>query len=131
MSTRELPARLYDLETAEVIQAKFIFSGTTKGNIYFSLPNGEKFQGEYSTIPSGSVSWGAIYSSVYGGGMNASGHGSGIALNKSLKYHGSAIATGDKNTLIECEYVTNSSRYSPQGFGACRDNRGKKYKLFF
>lgn len=124
MTTRELPARLYDLETAEVIQAKFIYSGTTSGNISFVLPSGEKFEGEYSTVPSGSITWGSIYT-------HANGGGSSEVRSKSLKYYGSAVLISDKKTVIECEYVTNSSRYNPQGHGACRDNRGKKYKLMF
>jgi hypothetical protein len=130
-ATRELPARLYNLDTAEIIEAKFIFSGTTRGDISFSMQNGEMFQGEYSTVPSGSVSWGSIYSSYYGSGTSDSGVSTGTTLNKSLKYYGSAVVVGDQKTIIECEYVTNSSRYNPQGYGACKDNRGMKYKLIF
>ena len=33
--------------------------------------------------------------------------------------------------IIGCEYVTNTSRTNPQGYGACRDNRSRQYKLLF
>jgi hypothetical protein len=42
---------------------------------------------------------------------------------------GSAIATGDKGTIIQCEYIT--SAWNGGGSGACKDNHDVLYKLMF
>lgn len=55
-------ARLYDLRSSEVIQAQFVFNGTTYGQIDFTLPSGERFKGDYQTVSGAVSSWGAVYS---------------------------------------------------------------------
>lgn len=48
-----------------------------------------------------------------------------------VTYRGAAVATSRAGTSIECEYVTSSSRRNPEGFGVCRDNHGRVYRLIF
>ena len=53
-------ARLYNLETGEVLEMKFsraIFGGG-HGKISLKLADGMILQGEYSAVPEGSTSWG-------------------------------------------------------------------------
>jgi hypothetical protein len=118
-------ARLYNLSTGEILRAKFEFEGTTQGKVSFALPSGEMFDGEYQTITGGVTSWGRVYSHVWGS--------EGIVKVESRpnEYRGSAIATSDEGRVIECEYITNRSRFEPHGQGACKDNRGNVYKLMF
>lgn len=126
-----VPARLYDLSSAEVFNATFFFSGTTQGKVSFSLPSGEQLEGEYQTITGGSSVWGNVYSTVWGAAGSTSLRSQVSAQSNPKEYIGSAIATSKEGRVIECEYVTNTSRTEPHGQGACRDNRGKKYKLMF
>lgn len=115
-------ARLYNLATGEVFSIVY-----KKKRITGTMPSGEKLNGEYSTIQGGSVTWGNIYASVYGSGGSATGSSTGIAVNLDTQARGSAIATGDRGTIIECEYIAGTDA----GAGACKDNRGNKYKLMF
>src|SRR2546425_12962961 len=100
-----VPVRLYDLSTAEVIQAHFEFSGTQQGRIGFELPSGEKFQGEYNTIVGGTTGWGRIYGSVWGSGGSSVVTGGGSMVSAPTEYKGAAVMTSDRGTIITCEYV--------------------------
>jgi len=115
-------ARLYNLTTGEVTEAQFSYSGTGKGKITAMAASGENFRGEYRTIPGGDVSWGAIYAGVYGSAVAGTSR-------MSAQQRGSAIATGDKGTIIQCEYIT--SAWNGAGTGACKDSHGTLYKLMF
>jgi hypothetical protein len=126
-----VPARLYDISSAEVIQAQFQFAGTTRGSVSFTVPSGEAFTGEYQTVREGTTEWGTIYGNLWGSSGSASVSGSGYTVSLPTEYRGSAIMTSDRGTVITCEYLTNTSRWEPHGQGACQDNRGKVYKLMF
>ncbi len=123
-TTREVPARLYSLSDGQVIQATFSFSGSTSGTITVPLASGEILRGEYRTLRSGATGWGAIFSQ---GGATAVG----TINTRSAEYRGVAIASGAQGTVIECEYVTSSSSRRPEGYGACRDNHARIYRLVF
>jgi hypothetical protein len=118
-----VPARLYNLSTAEVIQATFNFRGTTSGAIAFTMPSGETFTGEYRTLKAGSSGWGAIY---YAGAAAIT-----TVRLEPKELVGSAVGTSNQGRVIQCEYVTNRSRHSPHGSGNCSDNRGILYRLMF
>ncbi len=119
-----LPARLYSLADGQIIPATFSFSGTTSGQVNISMPNGEILTGEYRTVASGETGWGQIF---FKGGESAV-----AAVNtRSATYRGSGIASGPQGTVMQCEYVTSSSRSQPEGYGTCQDNRGKLYRLMF
>lgn len=126
-----VPARLYDLQSAEVINATFNFRGTTHGTIDFTLASGERFVGEYQTTTGGASGWGSVYSLVWTPAGPVSGvRQARVAVNPN-EYTGTAVARSDQRRLFECEYITNNSRSRPHGQGACRDNQGHAYKLMF
>lgn len=122
-TSRNVPARLYNLADGSIVQATFSFAGSTSGNVRMELPSGEVLSGEYRTLRSGVSGWGAIFAQ---GGTSAAA----IAV-RSDQYRGSAIASGPQGTVMECEYVTSSSRSRPEGYGTCRDNGSRLYRLMF
>jgi len=124
-------ARLYNTQTGEVSHGWFHFAGTRSGEVGIVLPNGEALRGEYSTAPAGDTTWGSVYASAYGSGGYASVHGSGYKQNVPNALRGQAVVVGNRGTMIQCEYVTNNSRYDAQGHGGCKDNRGNYYRLMF
>lgn len=131
IANKRLPARLYNVKNGEVVQAHFNFAGTTGGTINLIKNDGETFNGEYRTITGGSTTWGSVYTSyTTDGNLNSSTSTSSQHLTPN-EYRGSAIAVSSKGTVIECEYITNTSRYVPRGQGVCKDNRGSVYKLMF
>ncbi len=117
---------LYNLTDGSVTVLKFNRWRGDHGPLHGTMPSGELLTGEYSVTHGGSASWGAVYASVYGTGGSASGSASGTAVGVSVRGEGSAILTGDKGTVLNCEFVS-----SGHGSGACVDNHGVKYKLLF
>ena len=101
---------------------KFKWSGSGRSTVTFTLPSGESCTGEYVTVSNDEITWGQVFAV----GMTPT---SGYAVTSSGQQRGRGIATGDRGTTIECEYLT--SAYSPRGHGSCRDNRGKTYRLMF
>jgi hypothetical protein len=116
---------LYNLTTAEVVPVKFSYSGSGKGKVSGVFASGEQFSGRYATIPDGETSWGSIYASA--GGQS----GSAITTSgrSSNQQRGAAVASGNKGTVIQCEYVV--SVWSVTGTGVCKDNYGTLYRLMF
>lgn len=111
-------ARIYDLGgSGGVANAEFKWTGSGTGPLTGSLPDGESFRGEYTTVASGITGWGTTFSSVYT-----------VNLSSDLQ-RGSAIATGNRGTVIDCEYVVRSG--SATGYGVCRDNKKRTYRLMF
>jgi len=122
-------ARLYNLDSGQVLNASFTWGGSGKGKLTIVMPDGEQCTGEYVTVPEGSSTWGSVFGTVYGPGGSVSGSATGYSVSVEGKQKGTAIATSNKGTVIECEYVTSS--WSPQGYGACQDNKGTVYRLMF
>lgn len=119
-----LQARLYNLQTAQIIQAQFRYTGSGKGPVQFTLPDGAACLGEYVTMDEGETSWGMVFSTVYPAGSASVVGGSAKNTQK-----GQAVATCPDGQLFDCEYVTSST--SAQGHGACKDNRGQTFRLMF
>lgn len=115
-----LHGRLYNLETGATTIVTFSYSGSGHGHLTGTLPSGEVMKGEYTTVADAAYGWG----SIYGAGGSATASTGAV----SGKQYGTAVATGDKGTVINCEYVTGMSLH---GSGACKDNHGGKYKLMF
>lgn len=113
-------AHLYNLDTGAMTVLRYT-AGKSRGSLSGAFPSGEKLTGEYSTVTNAAVAWGSIYGSVY------SASGSAVAVGG--RQTGTAILTGDKGSVLDCEYV--SGALSGHGTGACRDNHGGKYKLLF
>lgn len=124
-----LTARVYNLDTGQVITATFMYSGSGRGSVEFVLPSGEVCKGEYVTVAGGTTSWGSVFATVYGPGGSATATGTGYGRSIENMQKGTAIAIGNRGAVIECEYVT--SAYGAQGYGACKDNKGNRYKLMF
>jgi hypothetical protein len=121
--------RLYNLSTSAVTQIKITYSGSGKGKILPVSIAGEQFTGEYVTVPTGTTGWGQIYSRANGTGGSATGQATVATTSLDTQQHGQVIATGDKGTVIQCEYIV--SGVSGAGTGACEDNHGGKYRLMF
>jgi hypothetical protein len=122
-------ARLYNLTTGEVTPIQFSYNGTGKGKLSAVSAAGEKFTGEYVTLAGGQVGWGTIYATVYSPKGSASGSSTSVTSSTEAKQRGTAIATGDKGTIIQCEYIT--SVWNGGGSGGCKDNHDILYKLMF
>jgi len=113
---------LYNLSDGSVSVVKFSRWRGSHGPLKVTMSTGEILTGEYSVVRGGAVAWGSIYSSV--NGISAVGSGSAAAVD--ARGQGSAVLTGNKGTILNCEFITNY-----HGMGACIDSRGTKYKLLF
>jgi hypothetical protein len=119
-------AHLYNLTDGTMTVLKFSRWRGDHGPLHGTMPSGESLTGEYSVTRGGSASWGSIYASVYSPEGSATGSANSTRLGVSLRGEGTAILTGDKGTILNCEFIS-----SGHGFGACQDNHGVKYKLVF
>lgn len=119
-------ARLYNLTTGEttILTAR----GSSHGTLEGTFKSGETVKGEYSVVTNAVVGWGSVYSSVYSGTSSATANGSGMVVATGGKRQGSAVLTGDKGTVLDCEFLVGAN---PHGAGACKDNHGGKYKMLF
>jgi hypothetical protein len=120
-------ARLYNVSSGEVISGVFTYDSSGRGRVTVDFSDGERATGEYVTVAGGTTSWGTIFAYVYGTG----GFATGRVLTRSVQneQYGTAIATGNRGRVIQCEYI--SSAVVVQGYGACRDNRDVIYRLVF
>lgn len=119
-------AHIYNLADGSVTVLKYSRWHGDHGPVTAKMPSGEALKGEYSITRGGGVGWGSVYSTVYGPEGAAAASASGTRLGISIRGQGSMILTGDKGTIMNCEFVS-----SGHGSGACVDNRGVKYKLLF
>jgi hypothetical protein len=118
--------RIYNLTTGEVTPVNITYGGSGRGKISGVVASsGEKVSGEYITFAHVPVNWGSVYAEVYG--TQGSAYTSGASLGKSNQY-GTAVVTGDKGSVVDCEYVTTALTH---GSGACADKQGTLYKLMF
>lgn len=102
-----LHARLYNMTTGEVIPVTMTYSGSGKGKLNAVVPSsGEKITGEYITFAHIPVNWGSIYAKVYG--TQGASYTSASSEGKSNQY-GTAVATGDKGSVVDCGYVQQCS----------------------
>jgi hypothetical protein len=121
-----LHGRLYNMTTGEVTPVTMTYSGSGKGKLSAVVASsGEKISGEYITFGHMPANWGSIYAKVYG--TEGTAYSSGSSEGKSNQY-GTAVATGDKGSVVDCEYVTTMLAH---GSGACADKNGTMYKLMF
>ena len=118
-----LHGRLYNLGNGEVTPVKFTYSGSGKGTISGVFPSGESFSGDYVTFAHPPVNWGKIYGSVYGDFSWGEQH-----TGSSLQQYGTAVGSGNRGSVVDCEYVTASLTH---GSGACLDKNGTRYKMMW
>jgi hypothetical protein len=121
-----LHGRIYNLTTGEVTPVTITYGGSGRGKISAVVASsGEQISGEYLTFAHLPANWGSVYAKVYG--TEGSAYTSGASLGKSNQY-GTAVVTGDKGSVVDCEYVTTALTH---GAGACADKQGTLYKLMF
>jgi hypothetical protein len=121
-----LHGRIYNLSTGEVTPVTISYSGSGKGRINAVVASsGETLSGEYLTFAHLPANWGSVYAKVYG--TEGTAYTSGASLGASNQY-GTAVVTGDKGLIADCEYVTTALTH---GAGACVDKNNTLYKLIF
>lgn len=121
-------ARLYNLDTGEVLNAKFQNNGTGHGTITARTASGQTLTGEYSTISGMSYSSGFGSATVSGGGGFAWATAQGFAFNMPGKQYGTATVVGN-GLVIEVVYEVDP--WTSHGTGVGRDNKGGRYRLQF
>lgn len=132
VTARDIPSRLYDIDGGIVMDASFYWSGGYSGPATITKTD-EACRGEYQTIRLGSTTvgqgsttitgpasvWGTIFNSLY------------ASTTVEHAQRGYAVAICPSGEAFECEYITNVSFSGVSGHGACRSNRGRKYRLMF
>lgn len=121
-------ARLYNLDTGEVLNASFENYGTGFGRITVTLPDGRKLAGEYTTISDMGYSAGFSTANVSGAGGYAWATAQGFSFNQPGKQFGSATVVGH-GMVIDVVYVVDP--WTAHGHGIGKDNKGGKYKVQF
>jgi len=121
-------ARLYNLDSGEVLNASFENYGTGHGIITVVTSTGDTLSGEYSTISGMSYSSGFGTASASGTGGYAWATAQGFSFNQPGKQFGSATLAG-KGLIIDIVYVVDP--WSSHGHGVGKDNKGGKWKIQF
>ena len=96
--------KLYDIESGTVISGQIKNAKKTHGHIELVNPaSGERFTGEYTSIPNDSASlsyftshWAKAY---------------GFSFNKPRAIYGQAILQGNSGTIIEIVYALESPKF--------------------
>lgn len=117
-------ARLYNLDTGEVLNASFTSNGAGHGNVVATTPSGAKLVGEYSTISGMNMGTGfgvanTRYNWVYT---------TGFSFNQPGQQYGSAVLTGD-GLIIDIVYAVDP--WTSHGTGVGRDNKSGRYRVQF
>jgi hypothetical protein len=112
-----------------VLEAQFVGHGNLHGTAQLTMPDGEALQGEYSIVSGGSVSFGSIFSTVYGRGGSLSGTGISGGLAMDASGQGQASFYGTRGTSIQCEFLNNNM--TGHGYGACKSSKGAIYRLLY
>ena len=121
-------ARLYNLDTGEVLNASFENNGSGHGQITATTATGKPLVGEYTTISGASFSSGFGTASARGGGGYAWATAQGFSFEQPGQQYGSATVVGD-GLVIDIVYVVDP--WSGHGHGVGKDNHGGKYKVQF
>lgn len=120
-------ARLYNLETGEVLHATYQGRGPGHGQITVTTPAGETLVGEYTTFTAvGSPTFGTA--TVSGTGEYGWATAQGFSFSQPGQRYGSATVAGD-GLIIDIVYVVDP--WSGHGHGVGRDNHGGRYKVQF
>lgn len=99
-----------------------------EGTITCKLPTGEVLTGQYSTMDSGSSSYGAGFGSVTTPGGAAFGSGFESMQTVPGTRVGFAVLHGDKGTTAECKYYVNMEG---SGAGVCKFSDGAIFRIMF
>lgn len=121
-------ARLYNLESGEVLNATYQNYGTGHGQITVTTPAGKTLMGEYTTISGAGYSSGVGTATVSGTGGYAWATAQGFSFNQPGQQYGSATVVGD-GLVIDIVYVVDP--WTGHGYGVGKDNHGGRYKVQF
>jgi hypothetical protein len=124
------------------LPVQFTYNGSGSGDVKVTMPDGEICIGRYTTVASGtnyshsgssnftitddSYRYGTSYRPEYTGQQTYS---SNSAI-RSNQQSGRALASGNKGTIVQFEYVTSISN-PLHGQGRGFDNRGNKYTMIY
>jgi hypothetical protein len=117
-------ARLYNLDTGEILSATYENYGTGRGRITLRTPSGATLSGEYTTISGAGMSWGAGSASGSFGWATAQG----FSFHQPGQQFGSATVVGG-GMVIDLVYAVDP--WTGRGQGVGRDNRGGRYRVHF
>lgn len=133
---------MYNLDTGNIIEGVIQDARQTSGTITAeNRSTGEKFSGEYTSIPADRVkqSMGVAGSDVHAQGttndsyFSYSGYGwanaYGFSFDQPTKIFGAATLVGDNGTVVEVVYAVDRRQLHGHGIG--RDNRGNRYRVHF
>jgi hypothetical protein len=126
------PLHLYPTNGAAepaVLQGQLVGHGQLHGTIDITMPDGEALQGDYSIVAGGSIGFGSVFGTVYGGGGVASGTGTSTSVAMSAEGQGSASLVENAGTSMQCEFLNNNM--TGHGYGACRSSKGSVYRLIY
>ncbi|WP_281951406.1 hypothetical protein [Nitrosophilus kaiyonis] len=122
-------ARLYNLNTGNVLTASFKDYGIGHGEITLKMSNGTVLKGEYSTINDTNYNYALINGSAASNdNQYAWAIAQGFSFNQPGKQFGSAIVSGE-GIIIDIVYVVDP--WTGHGYGVGKDNKGNKYKIQF
>ena len=121
-------ARLYNLDTGEVLEATYENYGTGRGRITAKTPAGFTLSGEYTTISGASFSFGGSSGHFVAGGQFGWAGAQGFSVTQPGQQIGSATLVGG-GMVIDIVYAVDP--WSGRGQGVGRDNRGGRYRVHF
>jgi hypothetical protein len=121
-------ARLYDLDTGEVLHATMATHGTGHGEVTVVTPDGKTLTGEYSTVSSGQFSSSSANAVTNIRGTFGWANAQGFSVTRSRAVVGSGVVTGSGIVL---DVVFQVDSFTGHGDGVGRDNKGHKYRLEF
>ena len=121
-------ARLYNLDTAEMIHLNFKIGVSRHGKITGKLPNGKKLVGEYTTLSVGDTNSETSGANAVDLEDYAWATERGFYFNEPDVQYGSATLEGDE-LLIEIVFAVWS--WTSHGHGVGRDNQGGRYRVKF
>ena len=116
------------------------------GTVSGITPEGENLEGQYTSVDNRTSGFGSIYTSVHGtstsmaSAMGSGGYATAVGTSNSTATGNTSISTmitpgsrfgvvnliGDSGTIMDCEYIYNSSG---GGIGACKTDKGALYKM--
>jgi hypothetical protein len=148
VSPSPTPARLYNLDTGDIIPAELGYSNKGHGWMTAKLPNGETCSGEYTVggfgtpygppSPNGGITR-PLEDSDRSEGENKSENGAedemtwaeiyGFGAGTYIRPAGSATLVGDRGTVLEIVIYSFYYFHGTHGDGVGRDNHGNWYRV--
>jgi hypothetical protein len=124
---RNIPVKVYNLNSGEILNAVFKWTGRA-GTVTATSTNGTLCSGEYLTFSSESFGSNSMWGSIYGYGSSGFTSSNGkFSVSRGSELGESILQCDDKN-IIQCEYIVNSNN---RGSGFCKDRNKQNYRFNF